>query len=332
VFFVAETLWSRPVKKMCTRIFSKIIRQPLIKIILVLSLIVLSWLVLKRLFPPPITFWHVVLRNGTSPLPQELTLSFKLAFLKNCSLIITVCGRNVESHLSVFRWNIENIASLFGEYHIFIGESDSTDKTLIYLRQWSEKNDRVTIKTYGNLSHSIAGRSDRIAYCRNDLLDEARSTDLFRLPKHTFYMVADADTNTRLNRSIFLSNFDYLIDEWGAMTASQYSGYYDIWALRNDVVNYDCWHIVHNLLVIFVTFNRVVEIYINIHQKSIPSNHSLIPVNSAFGGAAIYQIKYLNECRYSGYESFAICEHVSFNLCVTRNGGKIFINPKFQID
>jgi len=317
---------------MCARRFFKIIRHTLFKIILVLGLIALSWLALKCFFPPPITFWHVVSRNETSPLPQKFTLDFKLAFLKNRSLIVALCARDVERHLSVFRWNIENIASLFGEYHIFIGESDSTDKTLIYLRQWSEKNGRVTIKKYGNLSHNIARRSARIAYCRNDLLDQARRTDLFRLHKHTFYMVADADINTRLNRSNFLSNFDYLIDEWGAMTASQYSGYYDIWALRNDVVNYDCWQIVHNFLVILVTLNRAVEIYISVHQNPIPSSHSLIPVNSAFGGAAIYQIKYLNECRYSGYESFEICEHVPFNLCVTRNGGKIFINPKFQID
>jgi hypothetical protein len=72
---------------------------------------------------------------------------------------------------------------------------------------------RKTIKAYENLSHNMASRSDRIAYCRNNLLNEARSTDLFQLPKHTFYMVADADINTRLNRSNFLSNFDYLIHE-----------------------------------------------------------------------------------------------------------------------
>ncbi len=86
---------------------------------------------------------------------------------------------------------------------------------------------------------------------------------------------------------------------------------------------------VHNFLIILVTLNRAVETSISVHQKSIPSNHSLIPVNPTFGGPAIYQIKYLNECKYSGYESFEICEHVSFNLCVTQNERKIFINPKF---
>ena len=89
-----------------------------------------------------------------------------------------------------------------------------------------------------------------------------------------------------------------------------------------------------NILIIIRTLNRAVETYISIHQKPIPANHSLIPVDSAFGGAALYQTKYLNGCNYSGFlfQSHRICEHVEFNLCVARNGGQIFLNPKFQIN
>ncbi len=50
----------------------------------------------------------------------------------------------------------------------------------------------------------MAIRPFRIAYCRNNLLDEIRSTDISK----------------RLEQSNFLSNFDYSIDEWGVMTAS----------------------------------------------------------------------------------------------------------------
>jgi len=312
--------------------FIKIIRANYIKIIFVFGLIVFSWLVLKWFYPSPIVFWHGVLKDGTIPLPQGFTLEFKLAFLKNSSLIVAACARNIEGDLFGFRERIENITSLFGEYHIFIGESDSNDSTLMYLRQWAKENDRVTIRTYGNLSHNMTIRPVRIAYCRNNLLDEIRSTDLFRLPKRTFYMVADPDINKRLDQPNFLSNFDYSIDEWGVMTASRYGNYYDIWALRNDVINYDCWRIQENTLVNIATFGKTYHTHLSAHMKPIPSNHSLIPVDSAFGGAAIYQIKYLNGCRYSGYESFEICEHVPFNLCVTQNEGKIFINPKFQND
>ena len=303
-----------------------------INIIIILGSIVFFWYTLKWFFPPPITFWLVTPRNRTIPLNQALTSDSKLAFLKNCSLIIAVCMRNAQSHLFIFRENIENITSLFGEYHIFVGESDSSDETLIFLRKWSEKTSRVTVKTYGNLSQRIPRRPVRIAYCRNNLLDEARNHQLFQRSNTTFYMVADVDRNTRLDQLNFLSNFDYALNGWGAMTASQHSIYYDIWALRNDVVNYDCWQMAYNILVILATKNLAVERYVYVHQTPIPSNHSLIPVNSAFCGAAIYQTKYIHHCRYSGYDSHEICEHVPFNLCVTRNGGKIFINPKFQID
>lgn len=310
----------------------KVIRLTPIDTIFIFSFIVFLWFTLRWYFPAPVTFWYVTAKNQTSPLNQGLNLESKLALLKKCSLVVTACTRNVGHNLPEFRKKIENIASLFEDYHIFIGESDSSDETLLLLRRWSEKTDRVTIKTYGNLSHTIRRRSERIAYCRNTILDEARNHHLFRSSNKAFYMAVDADINNRLDQSSFLSNFDYSTDDWGAMTASQYAGYYDIWALRTDVVNYDCWQMAKNVLVILATLNLAVERFISIHQKPIPSNHSLIPVYSAFGGAAIYQIRYLDKCRYSGYQSHEICEHVPFNLCVTRNRGRTFINPKFQID
>lgn len=289
-----------------------------INVIYIIGLVAFLWLTLNWYFPQPVTFWYISSNDQRSPINRRLSLESKLMLLKTYSLIVATCTRDVENNLVAFRKRIESIASLFGDYHIFIGESDSSDKTLILLRQWSEQSDRVTMKTYGNLSRKIPRRSERIAYCRNDLLDEARKHRLLQLSNHTFYMVVDADINTRLDQPNFLSIFDYSIDEWGAMTASQYAGYYDIWALRTDVVNYDCWRVARNVLLIIFTLNLATERYVGIHQKPIPSNHSLIPVYSAFGGAAIYQIKYLATCRYSGYQSHEVCEHVTFNLCVTK--------------
>ncbi|CAM4829904.1 unnamed protein product [Rotaria magnacalcarata] len=217
-------------------------------------------------------------------------------------------------------------------YYLYIGESDSTDNTLSILHKWSRENPRVVVQTYGNVSRYITGRTERIAYCRNNVLDNARKSELFISPGRTFYLAIDLDINTRLDEAQFLTNFDYSIDEWGAMTASQFGGYYDIWALRDKVVNYDCWHRATNIIIRLITLNRGVDTYISVHQKSIPPDHPLIPVDSAFGGTAIYQIKYINGCSYSGYQSHEICEHVPFNLCVTRNKGQIFINPKFQVN
>ena len=311
---------------------AKIRRSHSNKFLWAVGVMIVLFCLLRRAFPTPVTFWYVQPANRPIPTPQLMQLSVKLSLMKNCSLIITACARNVEKYLPDFRSNIEHIASLFGQHFIFIGESDSTDTTLMYLRQWRDQNKQVTLKTYGNLSQMIPERSVRIASCRNDLLEDVRRLDLNRPSRHTFLLVADVDANARLREPVFLSNFDYALDEWGAMTASQYGGYYDIWALRTATVNYDCWRIVKNILIIIRTWNRAVDAYISIHQKPIPANHSLIPVDSAFGGAALYQMKYLNGCTYSGFHSHRLCEHVEFNLCFTRNGGQIFINPKFQIN
>jgi len=74
------------------------------------------------------------------------------------------------------------------------------------------------------------------------------------------------------------------------------------------------------------------KIYINVHMKPIPREFGLIPVRSAFGGFGVYQTVYLNGCYYEAFDQKTKqkCEHVSFHDCIIRNGGKIFINPKFQ--
>ena len=73
-----------------------------------------------------------------------------------------------------------------------------------------------------------------------------------------------------------------------------------------------------------------------IHWAPIPIDHDLVEMFSAFGGITIYQTKYLKDCNYDGYDinsnatNYEVCEHVIFNFCVTKNGGRIFINPRFQ--
>ena len=125
------------------------------------------------------------------------------------------------------------------------------------------------------------------------------------------------------------------------MTATQRSKYYDIWALRvKSVLPYDCWQIISQLAPFRIGRSFLVERLIRIHEKPIPRNHSLIEVDSAFGGAAVYNAKYLNKkCLYDGINEYGSwwfyeqCEHVSFHQCLRKNSEqrKIYINPQFQI-
>ncbi|UJR32539.1 hypothetical protein I4U23_020001 [Adineta vaga] len=273
------------------------------------------------------TFWHQNYDVSPIVLPRRDTrMKFNRSFT-----IVTACARDVAEFLPQFRRNIENILSIFKDYRLLIGESDSIDETEIFLKKWSLGNSKLLHYTYGNLTTTFSTRrTDRIAYCRNHLLTIAREKQW--ISRAQFLLVVDIDVNGNsvLSLENFLTNFDYKLNGWGAMTASQTDRYYDVWALRSSVVDYDCWKEVqrysHDSDIAF-------KIFVDIHRKPIPKNYPLIPVQSAFGGFAVYQTRYLEDCRYDSSDdelNYGKCEHVMFNECVTRNGGKIFINPAFQ--
>lgn len=130
------------------------------------------------------------------------------------------------------------------------------------------------------------------------------------------------------------------------MTATQRAEYYDIWALRvRDILPFDCWQMVSHVASFYLDQEDIVERLIQIHQLPIPKNRSLIEVDSAFGGAALYPRQYLHEkCSYDGEYSSSWfspqrlwndqqCEHVKFHQCLKKFAPeqKIFINPTFQI-
>ena len=125
------------------------------------------------------------------------------------------------------------------------------------------------------------------------------------------------------------------------MTATQRSEYYDIWALRlESILPFDCWMVINQLRSLIISRSFLVENIVTIHQIAIPRNRSLIEVQSAFGGAALYNGKYLNrKCSYNGtigsgyWNTYETCEHVSFHQCLRRNANEqqIYINPQFQI-
>ena len=63
---------------------------------------------------------------------------------------------------------------------------------------------------------------------------------------------------------------------------------------------------------------------IKISRKTPP-----LKVDSAFGGLAIYQTKFLKNCKYEGQNALGeqMCEHVPFHKSFRKNGGSIYINP-----
>jgi hypothetical protein len=238
-------------------------------------------------------------------------------------IVIVGCARDIESYLTNTKKKLEMVKSLFRSSKIIIYENDSKDKTLEILSTWN-KEKFIKLITEKNVKGI---RTERLAYARNLLYKEAMKS------KFDLLIVIDLDNviNDLTPESIMSCFNKELIDKnWAMLGANQTGNYYDMFALKtyNDWMDIDlmkCRHI-DKLPENFCLTDR---------YKNIPKNNKPIQVKSCFGGIAIYKRQYLDNCDYGkGFqmnvdEKIEFCEHVDFNECVIKNGGKIYINPKF---
>jgi len=261
-------------------------------------------------------------------LPRRISnLSDKDLFrhLRSLRLNVLSTARNVEVNIDHFRKHIELIIDLFHpSSRILICESDSKDKTVEKLYNWP----RAQVYIYGNMLKLIPERPDRIAFCRNKLLNIAHEIT------SDYILVVDLDMFSS-KVPAFISNFRYNTDDWSAMTASSSGSYYDIWALRtlsDSNLNFDVWHRIWDTSKNSKMYcsQSITDQIIGNNQKQIPINHGLIEVRSAFNGAGLYKTNLTYGCLYSGANS--TCEHVPFHLCIRKkNKARIFINPEFLL-
>jgi hypothetical protein len=244
--------------------------------------------------------------------------------LRSLRLLVLSTARDTEKYIDNFRKHTESIVDLFHpSSRILICESDSSDKTIDKLYKWP----RAQVYQYGNMSKEYPDRSERIAFCRNKLLEISHEITA------DYLLIVDLDMFTASIPG-FISNFRYHKDDWSVMTASS-SLYYDIWALRtlsDSVLNYDVWHRIWDIGRKEKQYcsDSVIDQIVGNHQKPIPIEHNLIEVRSAFNGAGLYRANLTYGCQYSGVNT---CEHVPFHLCMReKNGARIFINPAFLLN
>jgi hypothetical protein len=171
------------------------------------------------------TFWHHPISNEQrAKLPKRKTSLISdetLSILSSTTAVFMVCCRQAYRFLPIFRQHLQSIATVFADYYILIGESDSSDGTLSYIQNWSLEDSRVHVQSYNKLEKIFSRRTVRIAFCRNRLLNTARLREW--IDKARFLIVLDVEVNSNevLSKDTFLTNFEYSIDDWAAMTASQ---------------------------------------------------------------------------------------------------------------
>lgn len=253
--------------------------------------------------------------------------------LKGKQAVFAGCARDCERHLGGVLRNISRLSDRYGAAAFVFIENDSTDRTRDILRSWIESRDGQLIVLDG-LSGTTANRTERIARARNAYLDVVLSDYA------TFDHLVVVDMDDVNVRPIEIEGFERAATHLesdpkiAAAFTNQRGAYYDISALRHPTwCPTDCWGEVERRPH-WLSWGAAVVWYLHRRQITIPATARPIPVQSAFGGMAIYKIAALRGCRYAGStaEGATICEHVPLHAGIAARGGQLVIAPTLQND
>ena len=239
-------------------------------------------------------------------------------FKNNTDIVIVGTAKNIEMHIPNVIEKLEMIADIFRNSKIIIYENDSLDDTLKLLNNWKDKSPfDIEIISEKNIEGK---RTHVLSNARNLLLKKA-------LELQTEYLlVIDLDDSIYdLTQQSILSNFKHNDIDWACLGANQEYEYYDVWALRT----FDDW-LPFDWVECRDEEKKDISYCLYSRYRKIEKTPNLIEVKSCFGGTAIYKTKYLKNCSYyGGTGQKEVCEHVKFNECIRKNGGRIYINPEF---
>ena len=239
---------------------------------------------------------------------------------------------------------------------LYSDESPTDKATWQHLQKYAASNAHVA---HLHESTTLPTRTQRLARCRTVLV---RGCELLSPPPEIMLMVDLDDILQSLTADSILSNFRSPVSElqWAVLGSNNAGVYIDRWALRTfepEWLPYDVWACegghpeplsfpasidtldataVHNWCV-YGGPESVAKYGPNGRLRSLDPAGSPIPVLSAFGGAALYDMSFVSGCdygdglmNYSYHNGSQECEHVAFHRCIRRrHGGKIFINPAF---
>jgi glycosyltransferase involved in cell wall biosynthesis len=246
--------------------------------------------------------------------------------IQAAALVVVGCVRN---GAKTVRRAVETLAAAtagFAHVQFLIVESDSTDATVATLEDLRRQSESFAFVSLGALAERIPARTERIAHCRNQYLEELRTNP--RYSSVDYVMVADLDgVNNDLRRAAVETCWTS-VQPWDVVTANQRDAYYDIWALRHpDWCPVDCHEQYTRLRPIF-GHPRALAIAIHSRMARLSPWTTWIEVDSAFGGLAIYRREALLAADYSGVSGAQpVCEHVPLHAQLRAKGFRIFINP-----
>lgn len=256
----------------------------------------------------------------------EAFSQFKKLNLHEKPILVVGIIKNVADSLAMDIANISKALKDFSGIHWFLIESESTDSTPQTLTTLAKDIEHFKYESL-NDNLLLQSRTERLANARNAYLMYIRK----KIDPEQFPYIAIADfnlLNNKLTREAVISSWER--NDWDVVTANQSGRYYDIWALRHELWSpNDCWEH-HQFLKKYIMFPELVNAYsIRSRMLKIPRGSEWIPVDSAFGGFAIYKSEYLMQnSLYEGktQQNEMVCEHVPFHAYLRNAGARIYVN------
>lgn len=230
------------------------------------------------------------------------------------------CGATLEESLGALR----RATAGFRETRVLIVESDSTDATPQILARLSSLGELRAI-CLGNLRREIPSRTQRLAHCRNQLVEEVQSDHCRDVD---FVLVADLDGVNGAVTQVGVESAWKSHQPWDVVTANQDGSYYDVWALRHPIwCPGDCWREYRQLRTLFGD-EAAHQLAVGSRQMRLPPSAGFVEVESAFGGLGIYKRQAFIAGEYIGIDEQGeeTCEHVSFHADLRQRDFRIFIN------
>jgi len=255
----------------------------------------------------------------------------------------TVC--NVEKRLERDLAKVIQSLKRFERVFVYLVESDSSDGTVDLLKQIKKNTNNFEYISLGTLAEIYPNRIQRLRFCRNEYIPYIR--EFIEFQEIDYICIADLDgMNSKITSKAVDSCFDNSLD-WDACFSNQLHGYSDLYALRcDDWVSGDIfkeldesqsqldskfktkyWFKQNPINFLIRDCLRRKIIYQRMYRIS--AKAKWIPVNSAFGGFAIYKSNLFLSTDYGNPLDASLLgsEHVELHRQMLAKKSKMYINP-----
>jgi hypothetical protein len=252
-----------------------------------------------------------------------------LAPMNQATVLLAGTARDVAPYIVSEMKHLMAAITGFKKVFVLVIESDSSDNTVEVLEGLKKTIPNFDYLALGKLAGEIQIRTERLAFCRNHIVDVIKNNPLYA--EVDFVMLADLDgLNTHLNAASIAQCWQDSVP-WDVVTANQLDFYYDVWTLRHKYWSPGDCILQKQGLEPILGHDQSVNLSVWAKQAKLPISAGYIEVDAAFGGFAIYKKQAYVTGHYVGSGvtegmKHEACEHVAHCSDMRKAGYRIFIN------